>query len=595
MSDFIFSSHRRQQGELKKYLTAIYKADLPEVQEYHGEWGSLGVSRSLYTGFQPLESDSHLFLVIGGPILKFADNRHLTGDDPTAGTRRIRDRWLSGSMQWDVDVSGPFVILSIDKVHRTVTCITDLMLFIPVYRYLDNHRILLGTHVDALASAAGPELDADQVSIADFLMHHAVTWPFTFYDHIHQLHPASKHTFTVGSGPAKEMDLQEYWLPEQSDKYGNVKEAALALRNGVQQEVAQITDGMDKVAQFISGGTDSRVIAGLLPDRLQREGFIFLDEMNREGRIAQKAAKAYNLNFLPEFRGKTHYLDILPEACDLIGSGQQHIHAHALVFNRRCNLNQYQAVFGGYSADVFLKNYYSGSSRNEWKSPYASRRGSLKNATRGADIQHYIPDHVKEMVKDRRMAHLEKVRHVRNESALEWARLWPASNRPALPNLGANRRLFRSYELFLCSAVAKISAEVPPAWKEHHMLYHQAFHPFLKKSKWLIHNDGHLPYFSNRINRLPTWCASVWRLRKKLRKRGSEIVHQGPWCNWKTVRLTPEWESWLQICRQEEIKSQKLFTVPAGDIAGNSDMYLKQVVNLFQVMYFFSRSTGRLL
>jgi len=642
MSDFIFSSDRRSPGDIAGTLKSIYRVDAPEVTEYHGEWGSLGVTRSLYRGFQPLETDTHLFVVIGGPVLLFAGNGHLTGDDPVAGTRRVMERWLSGSMRWDEDLSGPFAVLAVDKHASTVTCITDLMLLIPVYRFLESGRLVLGTHPDAVAVAAGTspgcksvstgntstdtepnnprtteaastsiktvsdepteyastgKVTTDTVSIADFLMNHAVTWPYTFYDQVRQLHPAESLRYLIAGGKARQSAEEIYWLPVQTDRYGTMREASMALREGVARDVAGITGGMDNVAQFISGGTDSRVVAGMLPAGLKRDGFVFLDRMNREGRIAGKAARCYGLTFIPKYRSKTHYLDILPEASDLIGSGQQHIHAHSLVFNRQCTLARYQAVFGGYSADVFLKGHYTGDRLEKGFSPYEPCDGSLKKFGLGMDIRSFIPADIMDQVATRRKDHLDMVRQLRGDSALEWARFWPASVRIALPNLAVNRRLFRSYELFLGSAAVKMSAEVPSEWKHHYGLFLLAFRPYLKKSRWLMHHDGHFPYFGHRANRVQTMGATVWRYRKKLRKRGAQVVHQGPWASWKAVRETPGWDSWIRVCREEGGKGGgkegcsvgRLLTVPAEQIAGNREMYSKQVVNLFQVMYFFSK------
>ncbi len=614
MSDFVFSSERRSPGGIAGILESIYRVDAPEVTEYHGEWGSLGVSRTLYRGFQPLETNTHLIVVIGGPVLLFAGNDHLTGDDPVAGTRRVLERWLSGNMQWDEDLSGPFVILAIDKQAKTVTCITDLMLLIPVYRFLKNGRLVLGTHPDTVAAAAGTlpgndtvstgitssenasseaaftkTVPTDTISITDFLMNHSVTWPYTFYEQVRQLHPAAQHRYAIGMGTARQSGEEIYWLPEQRNRYGTIRDAAKALREGVARDVAGITERMDEVAQFISGGVDSRVVAGMLPARLKRDGYVFLDRMNREGMIAKQATRCYGLTFIPKYRSKTHYLDILSEASDLIGSGQQHIHAHSLVFNRECVLSRYQAVFGGYSADVFLKGHYTGARLEKGISPYESGGGPPKMTGLGVDIRSYIPGEILDQVAARRMAHLESVRRIRGDSAPEWACLWPASVRMALPNLAVNRRLFRSYELFLGSTVVKMSAEVPSEWKGQDGLYHLAFRPYLKKSRWLMHHDGHFPYFSRRVNRLPALCAAMWRYRKKWRKPGTPVVHQGPWSSWKTARETLEWESWLRVCREEGGSTGSLFTIPAEQIARNREMYSKQVVNLFQVMYFFLR------
>jgi hypothetical protein len=74
MSDFIYTSNKQKKGALTQYIQSIYQSDAPAVTEYHGQWGSLGVSRNLYNGLQPIENDNHIFVVIGGPVLCYKDN-----------------------------------------------------------------------------------------------------------------------------------------------------------------------------------------------------------------------------------------------------------------------------------------------------------------------------------------------------------------------------------------------------------------------------------------------------------------------------------------------------------------------------------------
>ncbi len=575
-------------GQLANCLGAIWHNGSRDIVEYHGDWGSLCVSRSMYGGFQPCDTERHLFLVIGAPVLHFTTNTHLAGDDSDAGTRRIMKRWLSGDMAWQDDLSGPFVVLCIDKTDSSVTCVTDLMLFIPVYKYFDDKHLVLGSHVDATAGAAGEDQEMDDVSIADFLKNSSVTWPNTFYTRIRQLHPSAAHCFQTRKDIAKEVEPRVYWMPEESDSHSGIRAAARKLREDLVREVALITEGMEKVAQFISGGVDSRIIAGLLPQNLERHGYIFLDTMNREGRIAQRAARAYGLEFHPAYRSRTHYLDILPEASDLIGSGQQYMHAHSLVFNRQCGLDRYQAVFGGYSADVFLKGYYAESSRNADQYLYNHDKVIYREG-QGLDISNYFTGDLRTKVFERRLTHLELVKRFRPETATEWARFWPASNRTALPNLITNRRLFRSYELFLSNPVVKTSALAPSSWKENQRLFHLAFRPFLEKSRWLIHNDGHFPYFSSNMNRIPEFFIELWRFRKKFRKTGVKVINQGPWGSWKSIRQTQEWDAWLQMSRELDCMPKGLFLKPAGSIACNPEIYQKQIINLIQVSYFLSR------
>jgi len=359
MSDFIFSSEHKSNGELKKHIQSIYHSDKLKVTEYHGSWGSVAVSKNLYNGLQPLETKTHIFIVIGGPVLYFRDNYFLTRDDPVEGSASIFDRYKNNKIQWDEDLSGPFVILIIDKKNGKIQCVTDLMMFIPVYQYHQNETLMLSTHVDVLAKASGQENNIDTVSVADFILNDVITYPYTTYQNIFQIHPASIHSFNPKDNDLKSADIHSYWFPIERNEYTSINQAAIDLRQGVQEFIQRVVENMDEVAHFLSAGEDSRVIAGLLPSKLKRHAFIFLDSMNKEGIIAKQVAEKYETDFHVEFRDENHYLHMLPEASELIGSGQQYVHAHSLKLDKKCKLDYYPAVFGGYSSDTLLKGYFA--------------------------------------------------------------------------------------------------------------------------------------------------------------------------------------------------------------------------------------------
>src|SRR5699024_12826093 len=77
--------------------------------------------------------------------------------------------------------------------------------------------------------------------------------------------------------------------------------------------------------------------------------------MNREGKVAEKAADIHGANFNIFTRSKMHYLEVLPPSTDLVGSGSQYTHAHTFGFHKICGLDRYYAVFGGLFSDALLK------------------------------------------------------------------------------------------------------------------------------------------------------------------------------------------------------------------------------------------------
>ena len=580
MSDYIFSSKNQSKGYLGRLLQDIYKEKPPNVYEFHGEWGSLAVTQQHYNGFLPFENNQHLMVVIGGPVLYFRDNTFLVEDDSNLATESIYKRWLvDGNIQWDEHLSGPFTIFLINKTTGKVATVSDLMSFIPIYTCQKSDALYLGTHVDSLAKAADEAGNFDQVSLADFVLNDVVTYPYTVYQNLRHSPPASLVTYEE----ATQEKVECYWVPTEENPYKSVNEAAFALRLGIQGYVDRATEKMTDIAQFISAGEDSRALSGLLPKTIKRDAYIFLDHMNREGEIARKVASIYGANFHAGFRKKTHYLDILPEASKLVGSGHQYTHAHSLGFDKKYNLSKYSAVFGGYLSDSLLKASYTRKARGTGRFPFLpqfplpgeSRSKAVKNTLINKSILAEITS--------RRCEHLKQTLEDRPLTAHEWFVLRPACMRVTIPNLYSTRRLFKSYEPFMCKEAVKISAAVPTTWKLNRRLFNAAMRPYLKPSKWLLHADGRLPYFSWWVN-MPIQF-SIWFYRHLAKRVGLIKGNQGPWGDWEAIFKDTAWQVTSE--NYSQYASQVVFLkngVAVKELLLSKDLNKTQKINLLQVL-----------
>src|SRR5699024_6391532 len=194
--------------------------------------------------------------------------------------------------------------------------------------------------------------NVDLVSKVDFILNGTVTFPFTSYKLIKQVQPATVYYLKMEDF---KLQMKTYWTPDERIQFENIEEAARSIRHAILKYINLVTEDMNCVAQFISGGEDSRLLSALLPRELQRDAFVFLEEMNIEGKIACKAAKSYEATFNFAKRSKTYYLDVLSANADLVGSGSQYLNVHSMGFHKSCNLNEYTAVFGGLFSDALLK------------------------------------------------------------------------------------------------------------------------------------------------------------------------------------------------------------------------------------------------
>lgn len=581
MSDFIYTNQAIKNGELTKDLHSIYHEDFPEVKEFLGDWGALAVSQNPYNGFQSYENSEHICVVIGGPVLFFRDNLFLNNGPETEGTQAIYERWKNGAMCWDEDLSGPFTIFIINKQSAEIFCVTDLMSYIPVFMYQTEKKLMLSTHLNALAQASNQQFNMDLISKVDFILHGIVTFPYTVYRNISQIPPSSIHITRFSSLKLKS---EYYWVPEERETSKPIGQVAENLREALQNYVNNITDGMPQIAQFISGGEDSRVISALLPKESNRQAFIFLDSMNREGKRAKKAADAYGAEFNLFTRCKSHYLDILPAAADMIGDGAEYFHAHSLKLANKAKLVEYPAVFGGFCSDSLLKAACIVQPRVISRFPFMPQM-RRKGLLRGDPVENSI--FRKELLaelKKRRAVRLDFIKKYRNESAEEWFELWPSSMNDASPNVHVNRRLFRNYEPFMANAVVKICATVPQEWKLNRRLFHKMAKPYLKQTKWLFHSDGRLPYFPWYINSGIQFV--VWGYQQTINRLGLDKKYQGSWGEWNFLFKNGEFQRTIDKYSDGVKVMATAFNEPEiNKVFKSNELGLIQRINLLHTLY----------
>lgn len=589
MSDFLFTRNKQKVNELDQLLKDLMpNPDSVSIRAYSGEWGSLAFSLGPYNGFEPYQDDNHICIVIGGPVLCWRDNHFLTDlEASNIATKSILERWKSGLYDWSEDLSGPFNILIIDKKTNKIFCYTDLMMFIPVYQYNYNEELVLGTHVDTVAKVADIQKNIDQASVADFILHGIVTYPYTTYIDIFQLAPASEHTWILENNKNIEYRVP-YWQPFEINPYNSIEEAATALREGLNDYIESITDQMTEVGQFISGGEDSRSIAGMLPKRLKRHAYIYVDYENREFELAKRVSNTYGCEFHHTLRNHNHYLNILPVASNLVGSGQQYTHAHTLSLSTVSGVDKHLAVFGGYASDSLLKAMHIRKPKNASKFPFVpdielpdeSRTKPIKSSIINSSLLLEIDQ--------RRKAHMVYIKSLRKQSYHEWFMLWPYSMREAMPNLSVNRRLFASYEIYTSKNVVKISAAIPTHWKTNRKLFNTALKPALAASKWIPHADGRLPYFPWYLNtflQLPRW--TVMAVKKLLKIK----TNDGSWVSWEQILEKPEWKELVEHYSKFG-ESLKIFeeNIDSYQVLNSNELSRMQKVNLLQVLYYKNQS-----
>lgn len=237
----------------------------------------------------------------------------------------------------------------------------------------------------------------------------------------------------------------------------------------------------------------------------------------------------------------------------MVGSGHQYHHAHSLGFDKRFKLTDYSAVFGGFLSDTLLKGHHV-------------------RKVKGVRSIPLFPQIIDPAYRPDRLGFKE------------WFHIYPCSMHNDMPNLYTTRRLFRSYEPFMCKEAVKISAAVPTAWKLNRRLFNCAMKPYLRKSNWLLHADGRLPYFSWWVN-IPLQFG-IWFYRQIAKRLGVIKGNQGPWGDWVANVKSEQWKEMVAQCRQSSVPVRFLSQSMSLEEALTTDtLPVAKRVNLMQVVY----------
>ncbi|MCA0240624.1 MAG: asparagine synthase C-terminal domain-containing protein [Proteobacteria bacterium] len=193
-------------------------------------------------------------ITAGSPVFNAAPLNHLVraGDAAAAWQAALAEgpaaaaRGASGDFAVALREDSGRVFLAVDRFAVRTLC----------YRLVGG-ELRFAARADDLADA---EPDLDPQAIFDYLYFHAIPSPRTIFKGVMRVPPGHYVLFEGGR-----LTVAPYWVPEFSPPAGSVSFPALKdeFRKLLQQAVQRQLDG-SKAACFLSGGTDSSTVAGMI-------------------------------------------------------------------------------------------------------------------------------------------------------------------------------------------------------------------------------------------------------------------------------------------------------------------------------------------
>lgn len=153
--------------------------------------------------------------------------------------------------------TGDFAVGLTDAQGRGFAAVDRFAIQTLCWRVVDG-TLHYAERADTLA-ALPPRAAIDPQAVYDYLYFHVIPSPRTIFQGVHRLPPA--HCLWFEDGQAT---VQPYWLPHfEEPSQVDFKTLAADFRQRIQAAVAAQLDG-SKPACFLSGGTDSSTVAGMI-------------------------------------------------------------------------------------------------------------------------------------------------------------------------------------------------------------------------------------------------------------------------------------------------------------------------------------------
>ncbi|KKU13518.1 MAG: Asparagine synthase [Parcubacteria group bacterium GW2011_GWC2_45_7] len=412
------------------------------------------------------------------------------------------------SNKWGNYLAGNFFIIVKDDANSQCHIITDLGNSFHLYqsRFIDGSGIAFSTDVDRLALITGRNDDVDYTSIAEYMINVSMTYPYTAYLGIKEVSYASCIRITHD----REVFASEfqYWQPSCRNNEGSsdIQGLSQELRKGILNASEGILDGKKNVGLFLSGGIDSRALAGLMAHfEIKGKGITVTDVENTESGIAREVAKVNGLEHELFLRDPEYYPHVVGSYIGLEGPHSTFTRAVHLGFLDSIKSYGFDAVLGGYMSDTLLKLHEANVTGKiflgrhlgplEKFDPTDSTylRGGKEYIKRFSFL--FKPDILDEVIK-RRKETMEYWNNLREDgSAWEWSWMWPFSRNQHNANLTTNIFNYSSFEVFTDRSVIEIARVASQKIKINGKLFNKAMWTFLRKTAHIPNAVTQLPLF----------------------------------------------------------------------------------------------------
>ena len=217
----------------------------------HGNFRGPGIEGNLGATEATLAGNGRRLLILAG-------HTYLAGTASNLNPEQLLAHYLASGPGFLAGLRGQFAIAVIDADQRQVLLANDRMGIHGWCYRTHGQTIVFSDRADSIGEAG----DISRQAVLSYLFQHVIPSPETIYHNVSRLPQAHRLIFSpTGS------ELAAHWTPVFSEpreaNFSSLKEEFRSLiESGVSRELAQ--NPAHGVASFLSGGTDSSTVTGVL-------------------------------------------------------------------------------------------------------------------------------------------------------------------------------------------------------------------------------------------------------------------------------------------------------------------------------------------
>ena len=214
------------------------------------------------------------------------ENDSQSGTELEAVCRRFIEGYASRGSAALQSLRGEFALVLIDEQKGEALLAIDRFGVGALIYQSDDNGLLFGSTCDLVLTHPAASHELDPQSLYNYTYFHVVPGPRTIFSHQHRVPPGHCVHWSRGK-----RTVTAYWTMAFREEAGSVADFKPPFRQALREAVARSAQGAECGA-FLSGGTDSSTVAGLL------------------GAASGHAAKTYSIGFAVEGYDEMEYARI---------------------------------------------------------------------------------------------------------------------------------------------------------------------------------------------------------------------------------------------------------------------------------------------